>query len=66
MEPAQATESRQISIFVYNTHLFGGIFFAELGIEYHKDEERRKEIAKRINASNYDVVGLCEVCDHWD
>lgn len=55
------TAVKSISIFVYNTHLFGGIFFAELGIEYHKDEKRRKEIVRRINASDYDVIGLCEV-----
>lgn len=62
MELEHQGNGRRITIFVYNTHLFGGIFFAELGIEYHKDEERRKEIAKRINESDYDVVGLCEVC----
>jgi hypothetical protein len=66
MEPETvATEKKpptaEISIFVYNTHLFGGIFFAEMGFEYHKDEERRREIADRLNSSNYDIVGLCEV-----
>lgn len=52
---------QNLNVLCYNTHLFGGIFFAEMGIEFHKDELRRQAIVDLINASNYDIIGLCEV-----
>lgn len=57
-------DEQVLNVLFYNTHLFGGIFFAEMGIEYHKDEKRRQTIVDLLNNSNYDVVGLCEVLFH--